>query len=425
MKINKKTIFSIILVLLFIGSLFAVIAYGTTEDNNEADYEPTEVTEPEAEFVSYSANIDANVQEIFPQLIVAGLPIEFEETEINNRLLNIQGIKNKQIEFRTDNDGNINLMITLSYVPEKKEEVVNGIKDQNIFAGYEIYQLGLLSIPEKVKFSNDKNQEIEYEFINTTIEGVLGMNTIKGDSLSVIIYSTFRGTELINARGIENINNSSQFQMVMDYGEFKVVGFKDKIYTKKVIALTEGVDINALESQIKQVYENTSFEYNTEPLTIEVPADRNQDELNEKLNRLKEDGLFSEYFFDQNKISVNFDNNVTKESYTLAKARILEDINCLEDCVSKDAEIVMGLELNYQEVDMEKIAGILGQGLKFSILAEVDTSNIAISGKKYNYEKQTTEVLLDYPDDLNKTTVGLNIQGYCQRDELLYLGLNK
>ena len=425
MKLDKKTIFSLLIVILFMGSIFAMIAY-TDNSNSGEDYTPI-TPDNNLELTSYTATFDANVNELFPQIIAAGRPLDFEETSINEKLLDIPGIKNKQIEFRPDADGNINLIITISVVPDKKSEIVTAITAANLFETPEYYQFGLLEIPEKVIFSNDLNQTIEYEFIRPNMEGILGMETTKGDKLSVIAYGTFRGTELINSRAIEQINNSSQYQMLIDFGTFTILEYKNKIYTQANFAI-EDLNKTNLEKQIKEKYENTSIEYQiTKDLQIDI-KDRNIEEIKTKLTALKEEQLFLEFTTDENTASINFDNNVTKEQYFLTENRILEEIETTQDKVLEEIEITAYLEFEYGTIDTIELNNILNNNTEpilFKILTVVDTSNMVIAGKKYNYTENTTEVLLDYPEDLNKTEIELNIQGYYQRDNLLYLGLSK
>ncbi|HRS42253.1 MAG TPA: hypothetical protein P5530_00005, partial [Candidatus Diapherotrites archaeon] len=85
--------------------------------------------------------------------------------------------------------------------------------------------------------------------------------------------------------------------------------------------------------------------------------------------------------------------------------------------------------LNYENIDISKINNILEKygftDIKYKTIANVDTSNLIIENKKYNYEETSTQALVDYPQDLNKTTLTLQIQAYVQRDNILYLGLQK
>lgn len=421
MKIDKKTIFSLFIVILFLGSLFAMITFSDNTNNSGEDYVPID-TNQNLEFVNYTATIDANVGELFPQIIAAGRPLDFEETSINTKLLDVSGIKNKQIEFRPDADGKINLIITLNIVPDKKSEIIEGLKKLEIFETPEFYQFGLLLVPDKVVFTNDQNQEIEYEFIRANMEGILGMETLKGDNLSIVAYGTFRGTELIQSRGIEQVNNSNQFQMVVGLENFKIIEFKDKIYSQKNYTLDQLNKIE-IENKIKEKYPNTSFEYQiTKQLQIDT-ADKNQTEFENKLNTLKEEENFIvDYLIDQNTTTINFDNNITFEKYT----EIISILEIANNKILEEPEVAVNIEFNYSEIDTLEIKNKLNDlELKFNILASVDTSEVIISGKKYNYQEPTTDVLLNYPEDLDKTEISLNAQGYYQRDNLLYLGLSK
>lgn len=418
MKLDKNTIFSLLIVFLFIGSIFAMIAYS---DNTE----PTNPTPPEnndnLDFVNYTAQFDANVNELFPQILIAGKPLDFEESTINEKLLDVSGIKSKQLEFRPDQDGNITLILTLNIILEKKEEIIEQIKTLDIFEQTEVYQFGLLNIPEHLTFTNDQNQEIEYTFVKTYMEGILGIETQKEDNLSVVAYATFRGTELINSRAIEQVNNSNQFQMLVDFKNFEILGFKDTIYTQIEVNLNEEYDVEDIKNQITEIYENTTFE--TQVIN-ELKLNTKDLNVSEKLELLKEEGLFLNYISDENATNISFDNNIIS-NYLETKEKILTELELTEDFILEELKININVTFEYEEIDTEEINQITNKTLEYQILAEVDTTDLTLSGKTYTYSEETTEVLLDYPEDLNKTEIELNVQGYYQRDNLLYLGLSK
>jgi len=418
MKLDKNTIFSLLIVFLFIGSIFAMIAYS---DNTE----PTNPTPPEnndnLDLVNYTAQFDANVNELFPQILIAGKPLDFEESTINEKLLDVSGIKSKQLEFRPDQDGNITLILTLNIILEKKEEIIEQIKTLDIFEQTEVYQFGLLNIPEHLTFTNDQNQEIEYTFVKTYMEGILGIETQKEDNLSVVAYATFRGTELINSRAIEQVNNSNQFQMLVDFKNFEILGFKDTIYTQIEVNLNEEYDVEDIKNQITEIYENTTFE--TQVIN-ELKLNTKDLNVSEKLELLKEEGLFLNYISDENATNISFDNNIIS-NYLETKEKILTELELTEDFILEELKININVTFEYEEIDTEEINQITNKTLEYQILAEVDTTDLTLSGKTYTYSEETTEVLLDYPEDLNKTEIELNVQGYYQRDNLLYLGLSK
>jgi hypothetical protein len=418
MKLDKNTIFSLLLVFLFIGSIFAMIAYS---DNTE----PTNPTPPEnndnLDLVNYTAQFDANVNELFSQILIAGKPLDFEESAINEKLLDVSGIKSKQLEFRPDQDGNITLILTLNVILEKKEEIIEQIKTLDIFEQTEVYQFGLLNIPEHLTFTNDQNLEIEYTFVKTYMEGILGIETQKEDNLSVVAYATFRGTELINSRAIEQVNNSNQFQMLVDFKNFEILGFKDTIYTQIEVNLNEEYDVEDIKNQITEIYENTTFE--TQVIN-ELKLNTKDLNVSEKLELLKEEGLFLNYISDENATNISFDNNIIS-NYLETKEKILTELELTEDFILEELKININVTFENEEIDTEEINQITNKTLEYQILAEVDTTDLTLSGKTYTYSEETTEVLLDYPEDLNKTEIELNVQGYYQRDNLLYLGLSK
>ncbi len=350
MRVDKKTAFSIFIVLLCVGSMFAIITRGFGGDESQ---EP--LADLNTEPVNYQAQFDAKVLDVFPQIIVAGRPVYYEENAINDKLLDIQGIKKKNTSFRQAEDGNISVVITLNVVAEKKQEIISEIREIEIIEEpIEIYQSALLEAPEDVNFSNDLNQSIEYYFGATPIEGIVNINTVKGDDITVVCYASFSGQQLISATGIEIYNSSNAPQMLFSSGEFDVVSIEPIIYLQ--------TDINSDDNQTIAILENKLKDYNFE---------------------------------------------INKDSDTLVIVFNQENVS---------TEIINKL---FADNNINNNAN------KYKVAALVDTSNVVIEGKKYNYDNNQTQALLDYPEDLDKETVTLNIQGYHQKDSLLYLGLSK
>ncbi|MFA5745303.1 MAG: hypothetical protein WCX82_04110 [archaeon] len=354
MKLDKKTIFSIFIVLLFVGSMFAMVAYG---GRNNTSNVPTDTipTDTNQEPVNYQAQFDANVTEIFPQLIIAGKPIEYETTVIESKLLDLQGIKKKTIEYRQATDGNISLIITINISADKKEEIISGIKDFNIIQEpIEMYQYAMLAVPEDINFTNDQNQEINYTFGAVPMEGIININTVKGDEITTVCYASFVGQELVSAKGIEMYNLSSQPQMVISNGKFNILSWKPLIYLSTDINSDNNIVIATLENKLSDY--NVEMDKGGEKLTIVFSE--------ETINTQTINKIFTDNSFDTN--------------------------------------------LN-----------------TYKKLAIIDTSDLTIEGQAYTYANPTTETLLDYPEDLNKTSIELNIQAYKQKENILFLSLQK
>lgn len=429
MKMDKKAIFSIAIVLLFVGSMFAIMTTGgdRTKPGSDINSDLNVNLTP----VNYTAQFDANVLEVFPQIIVAGRPVDYDQAAIENKLLELQGLKSKNISFRQAEDGNINLVITLNILAEKKQEIVSKIKEINIIEEpIELYQYALLSVPADVNFTNDSNQTIEYSFGATPIEGIVSIDTLKEDGISVSCFASFTGQKLVSATGIEAYNNSSSPQMLVSSGDFNVIDYDAQIYLEAQTMLIYSKDKNEIEEKIKTDYNDTEIAYNfTQNLIFTLPEDKNTEELKNALDNLKEQKIFTDYTLNEENLSleVYLNEDIDDPEYQNLKTQIKE----LSDAtvIASEPKTNISIILNYGTVDVLKINNILEDfgfsDIKYKTIANVDTTNLIIEGKKYNYAQESTQAFVDYPEDLNKTTLTLQIQAYAQRDNLLYLGLQK
>lgn len=430
MKLDNKTIFSLLIVLLFVGSMFAIMTRGTggqTKPSTDINSDININTKP----ISYQAEFDANVGEIFSQIIVAGKPVDYDQTAIESKLNELQGIKSRNMDFRQAADGNINLIINLNIQADKKQEIISKIKEINIISEpIEFYQQALIYAPEDVNFTNDSNQTINYYFGAAPISAIIGIDTEKGDKISTTCYASFTGQKLVSSTAIEMYNYSGSPQMLVSSGDFNVIAYEPQIYIEAQTMLIYSKDKNEIEEKIKKDYNDAEITYNlSQNLVYTIPEDKNLEILKNDLNNLKNSNLFTDYALDEENLSLEVylkeDTNSTE--YESIKKQIKELSSAT--VIASEPKTNISILLNYGTADMQKINSILEDygfaDIKYKTTANVDTSNLVIEGKKYNYEQPTTQALVDYPEDLNKTTLTLQIQAYAQRDNILYLGLQK
>ena len=293
-----------------------------------------------------------------------------------------------------------------------------------------MYQYALLSIPAEVNFTNDNNQEILYSFGATPIEGIINIETIKEDNIFVACYATFSGQKLLSATGIEMYNLSSYPQMLISSGDFNVIGYDAKILLDAQTTLIYSKDKKEIEEKIKTDYNDTEITFSfSQNLMFTIPEDKNTEELGIALDNLRDENKFSNYSLNEEDLSLEvYLNEDTKDNeYQELKTQIKKISGAT--VITNEPKTNISAILNYENIDISKINNILEKygftDIKYKTIANVDTSNLIIENKKYNYEETSTQALVDYPQDLNKTTLTLQIQAYVQRDNILYLGLQK
>jgi hypothetical protein len=92
MKWSKETIISLLIVILFVGSIFGMaIGSGTrSEINNSTDTNTVVNPDENKPTEFFSAYIDSNVLDIYPQLVIVGNTTIYDETTMDSKLKQIE-----------------------------------------------------------------------------------------------------------------------------------------------------------------------------------------------------------------------------------------------------------------------------------------------------------------------------------------------
>ena len=415
MKWDKKTIASVILVVLFLGS---ILATGLVELLREKEEGGVDQTPQEQKQELYFAESDANVLELFPQLSIVAKPLDYDQEIIQQKFDEIEGIKNTTIQFTQEDENNFFVMINANIDGEKKEEIEKNILDIDILKEIEIYQSALLKVPYTITFTNDQNKEIEQAFVSEKIEGIIKNTTKKGDQLSVMIQAIFQGESMVYVRGVEQQNLSESIQMLFSEGEFEIIGWENKFL---ISGITE-IDNNT--STLKEIIDqnNTTIERNY--LGDLIIKDNNLS-LEEIMD--KNGSVVLDYNKTDQELILTLDtSSLDLESYTLLINELQELDQNLTIIQKPKTQINISFDAEKIEENLiTKINNLNITDLNIKKSAKIDVSEIIVEEKEYQYDQNITNSWLNYPEDLNKTKEIFTLQGYVSRDQIFYLNLTK
>ncbi len=433
MKWSKETIISLIIVLLFVGSIFGMaIGSGDRSSINNNTTDTNTVTNPDenkpTEF--FTAYIDSNVLDLYPQIIVVGTTTVYDESTIDTRLKQISGVKKNTISFQRGTDQNIITMIKILIDADKKTEIIASIDKIEFLSTPGVYQSALLSMPKgKITLSGDNNTTKEYEFTDSKVDGMVGTLTEKGDELKAQIQIIFQGETPIRFLAIESQNLSTNTQIMMTTKNIAIKEWNSEIRFYANSPITKEFDEN--EMKIILGDENIGFGRSVEGSLSFILKDNNMFlDVNTYLSEIRDENesVISNLTLDENLGTIEFKETLKLDKYNLIKSKLLEfGVNNTK--ITSEPSNIYRIDYSKDQIDLDLIKSkLVAGGLVFKEAeknATFDVSQVEYQGKIYAYDANTTTAWLLYPSDLNKTSVDLILQGYYSRNKLWYITLQE
>jgi hypothetical protein len=417
MKNNKNAIFSLFIIILFIGSIVAAgILYYNPDTNQNTPGETSDLPQ-----TSFFTELEGTVEEIFPSFIVIGAPTVYEETIIENTLREIDGITSINVSF-TNLEEDIMAIVHISY-DKDKEEIYSKINELEIFDEISVFKNALLEISKEITFiNNDTNETKDYFHPPGKVEAYVSYNTEKEDQITANIFAVFQGNALVHMVGEELQNQSLSQEFIFDQKTYPLDSWNDLIVLTAETNIRNNIDINML----KEEFVEDNLEINIID-DLEITTDQNVTEIEEDIKKIQEEQESVTNIDLENNVSFMFEENLTLEKYLL----ILEDISTIiEDFeIIKEPKQSITINFNKENIDVEEITTKLNnynvEIKNIQKSANIKITDTTFNEKEYSYEQETTEAMLDYPNDTNKSEFLFDVSGIVQRDDMLYLGLRK
>ena len=423
-KLSKESVFSIAVVILFVGSIFGIAVAGgdrtdnirNSLDNPEIDNNITEIQEE-----VYVSQITAEVANIYPQFVLIATTEEFDKTIIENKLSEIENITLQGINFNMD--GNEFIVINRFQLQDidKENEVLENIKNIDFFKTTEFYQNATIYLPDdEINLVSDSNKTKNYYFQNGRAEAVVGVETLVEDKLSGQLQVSFKKDTPTSILFLEITNLSSQPQFLfneinLDVNNFeesyllKFKGTLDKNITQEDILFYFDENIEVSLNDIK----NLSYDLNNQ----------NINDINSYLTKIKDENqsIISEFYLEKT-LDITL-NEFDSEKYNLL-INDLSDLNLKNPTKTPYREVTVIVNENYEFTNIEN--DLLNLDLTLEEIKQkgiFEFEEINIEDINYTYENNIAEAWLKYPENLEKTNYNLNIQAYVSRNNLLYVQL--
>ncbi len=189
MKFDPKTIFSLFISVLMIGSIVGFTAFynfPNQEQNPDNGGEP--VLSPTA--INFVAeNIEVKVDQMLPTMRIQAETSETDLTAIGTGYVYVA-------EISFDNDLNLGVMLE-RLGEETSLEYLDG------------YTFALIELPSTIEMQSE-NSELglfqTYKFSENISEALVGFDTMEGDQLTVSVTATFIGADATNIMAFEEAN---------------------------------------------------------------------------------------------------------------------------------------------------------------------------------------------------------------------------
>jgi hypothetical protein len=418
MKFDKNTIFSIVIILLFVGSIGAagLLYYNPSSKNNSNNNpQPTETKQ-------YTAEEESTVLEIFPNFLVYTIPNIYDQTELENKIRSIEGVETINIEFIEQNE--IIALINVKYNTEKQEEIYFALQQLDCFEQIEVFKNGLIETPEEINFSSvDTNETKEYYYPVQKAEGYVLYNTQKEDKIVAQIIGFFQNDVLVHILAQEQQNLSNVQKMFFDQKTYTIDSWNDVYYINAETTIYNSIDVN----QIKESFDDDEVDLYVSKQLI-LSCDKNVLEIKEEILGLKEGKEHVANIVVDENISVSFNQDITLEKYTSLINEVNELLEEEATIVSEPIKII-DIVVSKESIDLEDIENKLTEMnlelINIQRSADVLLDDLFFEEIEYVYDTNITQTNLDYPEDMNKTEILFDVQGITQRNQILYIVLKK
>ena len=392
-----------------------------TNTNNPDENKPNEF---------FTAYIDTNVVDVYPQLVIVGNTTEFDQGAIDTRFKQIDGVKKNTISFQKGTDQNIITMVKVLIDADKKDSIITEIQKIEFLKAPEIYQSAILSMPTGVvKLSGDNNATKEYEFTDTKLDGMIGSTTQKDDELQAQIQIIFKGETPTRFLAIEVQNKSATPQLMNTEKKLAILSWIPEVRIYATSPITKDFDVNQLMAIVGDKNSNPGRSIEG-TLDFSTTGNTKVNDINTYLSGIKDqnNSVISNIAIDENTGSIEFSLELTSAKYTEIKNK-LNTYGIDQNKIVVEPLNIYRINFNKADIDINALKTKLAtSGLTYKEAeknALFDVSKIEYEGKIINYDQNTSNAWLLYPADLNKSEVTIMIQGYYSRNKFWFIQLSE
>ena len=355
MKFDTKTIFSIFISILMIGSIVGFTAFYSFPDQNQNPDNGDQPVLPPTAINFVAEDIEVRVDQMLPTMRIQAETNETDLAAINSSIYAIEGIKRVNAGFEQSSytllgkgyvyvaeisfDNDLNLGFVIEKLEEETSlEYING------------YTFALIELPSTIEMQSENTAlglSKTYKFSENISEALVDFDTLESDQLTVSITATFIGDDATNIMAFEEENITAAPVEKSTRLEAEIASLENTLFFEAILPYTLIDSLFSLEEEIIAIDDvNTASIYMTE---AEAKLSINGEEI--------EDAKFSEleiFLNDINAGAVSVENNpltaevsfeeISSNSFSEKKELIestLEELE-IEAVVEEITELVSG-----------------------------------------------------------------------------------
>lgn len=407
---NKNAIWSIVLVLLILGSIIGASIGSRNRDNLTPE---TPINRPDIPIDFYTAEVKASVLEN-PEnnLIMIAESQEFDALKIEQDFLKIKGIKQINTEFKKQ-DEKIILVARMLIEGKETKKIMQEISEINYLSSEnkEFYRQGSISLKESVLFQNpDENKELNYDFVDYRVDSILWETTQKDDEIEGVLQAYFQEEAIVEIFFLETNNITNSPYLIFDN-----ISLEQPEWVEEYRVSTEGnYDKYVSEQKIIENLNPQEIEQDIQETIIFLKQDFEEQDINSEviLDVVKE----------EDEVKIYLKPDISYEEYLEALEELEKIGLALQDL---QAPLVVNYTLYFNEI-LENLEALL-ENLHLSLeniekKAIFEKEIMEIQGKEYTYPDKVLEIWLEYPEDLEINEVEVFVQGIARKQEILSMG---
>ena len=283
----------------------------TTPDTNDPIQPTTQIT--------YTAEVDANVLEVFPSFKMMGDTKEYDISRIDSTIAQIEGITRissvfRQVAQQQGGQSTTYYIADVSFDSKKTDfEKISGAiseKTSAFFGQVGFFPNALIVVPKKIQMQNtDLGLSKEYEIEDNVIQSYLNSGTMKGDGILARVEISFSGNQPINTLSSEISNNSSTEKEHTASLSLPLVELKPELTFTADANYSDMLSAEEIKGELLKIKDVNSAEVLADPiyynflLTVKKPfADSLEQDLNSAIPQIK-DVTGIQFFSDENSLN--------------------------------------------------------------------------------------------------------------------------
>jgi len=338
MEFDVKTVFSIIVSVIMVGSIVGITAfYSFPDQETNGDNGPEPLPATTIDFIA--EDINATVYQMLPSLKIQAETTETDLVKVNNSVYSIEGVKRVSGGFQQH--PSTVLETGFVYVADigfdadlNLHTILQRLREETGLQYIDGYTFALVKLPETVSM-HSVDQELalsrEYSFSEGVSEALVGFDAMEGDRLVAGVTATFIGDDATNVMAFEEENLTAKPVQKTAVLNLPIASLESLLFFEAGLPYSLVDSVASLEDEIKeipQVADANVFFFGGQPvltLTFEEPAE----EVFQDLSSFALDINAELTEQDSLNASISFEEGISSQLFLEKKAAVIEELQIL------------------------------------------------------------------------------------------------